>query len=89
MINQGVLQVSSRMKKNEVAVIEPIFNLPELSTTTPIFNILEPVFNILDSTIVQPIFNIPESVEPIFNMPNSVVIQRPSSFPFENTKAVP
>ncbi|XP_050893132.1 uncharacterized protein LOC127098556 [Lathyrus oleraceus] len=89
LINQGVLQVSGRMKKNEVAVIEPIFNLPELNTTTPIFNILEPIFNILDSTFVQPIFNIPESVEPIFNMPNPVVVQRPSSFPFENTKAVP
>ncbi|XP_050895730.1 uncharacterized protein LOC127102403 [Lathyrus oleraceus] len=101
LINQGVLQVSGRMKKNEVAVIEPIFNLPELSTTTPIFNILEPIFhildstfvqpifNILDSTFVQPIFNIPESVEPIFNMPNPVVVQRPSAFPFGNTKAVP
>ncbi|XP_050888863.1 uncharacterized protein LOC127094035 [Lathyrus oleraceus] len=89
LINQGVLQVSGRMKKNEVAVIEPIFNLPELSTTTPIFNIPEPIFNILDSTFVKPIFNIPESVEPIFNMPNPVVVQRPSSFPFKNTKAVP
>lgn len=52
LINQGVLQVSVSMKKNEVAVIEPIFNLPELSTTTPIFNIPEPIFNILDSTFV-------------------------------------
>ncbi|XP_050898173.1 uncharacterized protein LOC127105048 [Lathyrus oleraceus] len=89
LINQGVLQVSGRMKKNEVAVIEPIFNLPELSTTTPIFNTPEPIFNILDSTVVQPIFNIPESVEPIFNMPNPVLVQRPSSFPFGNTKVVP
>ncbi|XP_050897476.1 uncharacterized protein LOC127104330 [Lathyrus oleraceus] len=89
LINQGVLQVSNRMKKNEVEVIEPIFNLPELSTTTPIFNIPDLVFNIPDSTIVQPIFNIPESVEPIFNIPNPVVVQRPISFPFENTKAVP
>ena len=70
-------------------MIEPIFNLPESSTTTPVFNMPEPIFNIPDSTFVQPIFNIPESVEPIFNMPNPVVVQRPSSFPFGNTKAVP
>ena len=89
LINQGVLQVSIHMKKNEVEVIEPIFNLPELSTTTPIFNIPEPIFNVLDSTVVQPIFNIPKSVEPVFNMPKIVVVQRLSPFPFENTKVVP
>ncbi|XP_050918871.1 uncharacterized protein LOC127136337 [Lathyrus oleraceus] len=88
LINQCMLQVRSRMKKDEVIVIKPILNLPESSTTTPILNMPEPVFNIPDSTVVQPIFNIPESVEPIFNIPKPVVVQRPSPFPFENTKPI-
>ncbi|XP_050909747.1 uncharacterized protein LOC127123585 [Lathyrus oleraceus] len=70
-------------------MIEPIFNLPESSTTTTVFNMPEPIFNIPDSTVVQLIFNIPKSFEQVFNIPKPVVFQRPSPFPFENTKAVP